>query len=417
MRIPEADFEDSNYEIMHRSKSTGNLDVKRPTFETKKAELLSYNDALEQYRNNAKKSTDPIIQLSFVKYLVEASQVADETVNGDSKMSPKKALQSEAVKWLKRLSSNGIGLGKQPLPEAQFYLAECYGKGSLGLGIDVDKAFVLYVQASKQNHIEATYRCAYCYEYGIGTKKDSSRAVQFYRKASSLGEPLSMHRLAIILLHGLLNQTKNPKEGMTWLKRAASMANENHPEALHDLALCFEKNGCSAVIPDENYALDLYKRAANYAYPPSQFKLGYCYEFGMLGCPIDPPTSIYYYQMAASKGDSDAELALSGWHLTGADKILAQSDVEAYVWARKSADKKNPKAEFAIGHYSEKGIGVRADLEEAKRWYARAAAQGNKRALARLSELKKSSKENLSKLDKDGKEKSLSKSPSDCIIS
>jgi TPR repeat protein len=39
--------------------------------------------------------------------------------------------------------------------------------------------------------------------------------------------------------------------------------------------------------------------------------------------------------------------------------------------------------------YEEAGIGCRRDIEEAKRWYMRAAAQGNKRAMQRLTELKK----------------------------
>ena len=48
-----------------------------------------------------------------------------------------------------------------------------------------------------------------------------------------------------------------------------------------------------------------------------------------------------------------------------------------------------PKAEYAVGYYCEMGIGVRQDLEEARRWYLRAAAQGNKRSMQRLTEMKR----------------------------
>lgn len=37
--------------------------------------------------------------------------------------------------------------------------------------------------------------------------------------------------------------------------------------------------------------------------------------------------------------------------------------------------------------YTEMGIGVKQDVELAKRWYQRAASQGNKRAMQRLAEL------------------------------
>ncbi|KAG8882197.1 hypothetical protein FRB99_004672, partial [Tulasnella sp. 403] len=99
--------------------------------------------------------------------------------------------------------------------------------------------------------------------------------------------------------------------------------------------------------------------------------------------------SIAWYSKAAERGDPEAELCLSGWYLTGCEGILKQSDSEAYLWARKAANKGWPRAEYAVGYYAEVGIGVQQDMELARRWYMRAAAQGNKRAMARLTELKR----------------------------
>ena len=73
--------------------------------------------------------------------------------------------------------------------------------------------------------------------------------------------------------------------------------------------------------------------------------------------------------------------------MTGAKFLLEKSEPDAYLWARKAADKGLAKAEFAVGYFSENGIGTKPDLNEAKKWYRRAAAQGNKRALKRLKEL------------------------------
>ena len=113
-----------------------------------------------------------------------------------------------------------------------------------------------------------------------------------------------------------------------------------------------------------------------------------CYEYGNLGCIVDPRKSIAWYSRAAERGDPEAELALSGWYLTGAEGILPQSDQEAFLWAQRAAEKGLAKAEFAVGYYIESGIGTRPDLNEAKRWYLRAAEQGQKRAMARLAELR-----------------------------
>ena len=78
-------------------------------------------------------------------------------------------------------------------------------------------------------------------------------------------------------------------------------------------------------------------------------------------------------------------------YLTGAENILENSDTEAYLWARKAASADPPlaKAMFAMGYYTETGIGCPANLEEAKRWYGRAASYKFPKAIDRLEEIKK----------------------------
>jgi TPR repeat protein len=352
---------------------------------------LPFNKAfVEEYRHRMKGDPDAEAQFAFARYLIEAAKKVQDPKDG-----PKQArkyrdnLLGESLKLIKRLATTGMGLGKPPYSEAQFFLANCFGNGSLGLQVDHEKAYNLYVQASKQNHAAATYRTAVCNEVGAGTRRDHHRAVLFYRKASALGDTAGMYKLGMILLNGLLGQMRNPREAIVWLKRAAGQADEDNPHALHELGLLHEKPTNSSVVPhDEAHARELFTQAAQLGYAPSQFKLGSAYEYGSLTCPVDPRRSIAWYTKAAGKNDGESELALSGWYLTGSEGVLKQSDSEAYLWARRAATKGIPKAEYAVGYYSEVGIGVAADIEEAKRWYMRAAAQGNKRAMMRLTELK-----------------------------
>ncbi|GAA5948220.1 hypothetical protein JCM3765_001320 [Sporobolomyces pararoseus] len=376
--------------------------------------------SVDEYRQRIKADPDPEAQFNFAKYLIEAAKKINSSSSADEKTAKKyrDALLAESVKLIKRLATQGGGLGKPAYADAQFFLANCLGNGSLGLQVDHEKAYNLYVQASKQNHSAATYRTAVCNEVGAGTRRDHARAVLFYRKASALGDTAGMYKLGMILLNGLLGQQRNPKEALAWLRRAASQADEDNPHALHELGLLYEKPppistaqaslGTKAaqaqghptphppgqplptIVPfDPSQAREFFTQAAQYGYPPSQFKLGCCYEYGSLTCPVDPRRSIAWYTRAAERGDAEAELALSGWYLTGSEGVLKQSDSEAYLWARRAANKGLAKAEYAVGYYSEVGIGVKQDGEEAKRWYMRAAAQGNKRAMQRLTELKK----------------------------
>ncbi|KAF9098660.1 hypothetical protein BGX29_007503 [Mortierella sp. GBA35] len=347
-------------------------------------------EVLSEMRQRARNTNDPAAQLEYAKALIEAAVTfGNDDPDPKRQKKNKEALFLEGLKIIKRLATTGMGIGKPAYPDAQFFLANCYGNGSLGLQIDHDKAFNLYIQASKQNHPAATYRTAVCYEIGAGTKRDYSRSIQFYRKAASLGDTAAMYKLGMVILKGLLGQQANPREAITWLKRAAANADEDNPHALHELGLCFEKAGIPTVIPDETYSRELFTQAAGLGYAPSQFKLGHCYEYGALTCPVDPRRSIAWYTRAAEQGDAESELGLSGWYLTGAEGVLKQSDTEAYLWARKAADKGLARAEYAVGYYSEVGIGVKQDLEEARRWYLRSAAQGNNRAKKRLTDMKK----------------------------
>ena len=73
--------------------------------------------------------------------------------------------------------------------------------------------------------------------------------------------------------------------------------------------------------------------------------------------------------------EHQSELGLSGWYLTGSEGVLQQNDTEAYLWARKAAQAGLAKAEYAMGYFTEVGIGAPADLEAAKRWYWKSACE------------------------------------------
>ncbi|KAJ6500324.1 hypothetical protein C8R45DRAFT_896238 [Mycena sanguinolenta] len=338
---------------------------------------------IDQYRQRIKADPDPESHYLYAKYLVDAAKNIRGTAK-DQRAAKKytEVLITEALKVVRRLATQG-----EPYDEAQFYLANCYGTGALGLPVDHERAYHLYLQAAKQNHAAASYRVAVCNEIGAGTRREPSRAASFYRKAASLGDTPAMYKLGMILLHGSLGEPKNPREAINWLRRAAEQADEDNPHALHELGLLHE---VGEHVPQDHVASkNLFTRAAHLGYTQSQFKLGQCYEYGALTCPMDPRRSIAWYTKAAEKGDSEAELALSGWYLTGSEGVLKQSDSEAYLWARRAANKGLSKAEYAVGYYAEVGIGIKQDVEFAKRWYMRAAAQGNKRAMNRLTEMKR----------------------------
>ena len=333
-------------------------------------------EELEQLQLAAKrKPSDQATQLLLAQKLVEAATVLVDAAHLDlkSKAKAREKYVIDGHKIVKKLASNGY-------PDAQFYLADCYGQGALGLEVDNKEAFNLYHSAAKANHAQAAYRVAVCseigHEEGGGTKRDPFKAVQWYRRAASLGDTPAMYKMGMIQVKGLLGQSKNPREGVTWLKRAAEKADEENPHALHELALMYSQASPNEIVlKDEEYAKQLFYQAAELGYKFSQFRLAAAYEYGLMGCPVDPRQSIIWYTHAAAQGEHQSELALSGWYLTGSEGNLQQSDTEAYLWARKAASAGLAKAEYAMGYFTEVGIGITANLDDAKRWYWRAAGK------------------------------------------
>lgn len=296
-------------------------------------ELQRLRGAVDTAPNNPKQA------LVLVKKLVEASAVLIVSADPKQKVRDREMYINEAYKRLKKLVASGY-------PEAQFYLADCHGQGMLGLEVDTKEAFKLYQAAAKAGHAQAAYRTAVCCEMGPeeggGTSRDYAKAVQWYRRAAALGDGPAMYKLGAVLLKGLLGQQRNMHEAVTWLKRGAERADRDNPHALHELAGLHESTNTNPEVrnkipADDKYARDLYMQAANLGYKFSQFRLGQAYEYGNLGLQVDNRNSIAWYTKAAAQGEHEAELALSGWYLTGADNILEHSDTEAYLWARKAA--------------------------------------------------------------------------------
>ncbi|KAI1261635.1 hypothetical protein F5Y18DRAFT_440278 [Xylariaceae sp. FL1019] len=353
-------------------------------------QVLVTPDELERLRAIIKVNpNDQASALDLAKKLLEAADVLVAKIpDPKGRARSRERYLTDSYKILKKLvSANNT--------DAMFFMADGMGRGAFGHEPDTKEAFTLYQSAAKLQHPAAAYRTAVCCEIGNddggGTRKDPLKAIQWYKRAAMLGDPPAMYKVGMILLKGLLGQPRNPREAVGWLKRAADVADADNPHALHELGLLYESaQPNDVIIRDEQYALQLFEKAAGLGYKFSQFRLGCAYEYGLMGCPIDPRLSILWYSRAATQQEHQSELALSGWYLTGADGILQQSDTEAYLWARKAANAGLAKAEYGMGYFTESGIGVPANMEDAKRWYWRAAAQDFPKARERLEDLKKS---------------------------
>jgi len=156
------------------------------------AALLSNEKTLQLYRENAKKTNDPELIFEFAVFMIEAAKSLDNNTSPEGQTHPslssttaplsaineqkREDLVKEATALLKRLADRGH-------PDAQYFLADCYsnGIGTVRGRQDFDRAFPLFVLAAKHGHPDAAYRAGTCCEHGWGCRRESAKAVQFYK--------------------------------------------------------------------------------------------------------------------------------------------------------------------------------------------------------------------------------------------
>ena len=352
------------------------------------ASLLSTRKTLEMYRANAKKTTDLATQYQFAIFMVSAAQEAsieseDLSASGLSEKSSAGSIQADLLKEARTILQR---LSDRSYPFAQYYLADGYSSGLFNKGKeDYDKAFPLFLAASKHGHAEAGYRTALCYEFGWGCRVDGSKAVQFYQHAASKNHPGAMLRLGRACLMGDMGLGKRYREGVRWLKRASESADFQYNAAPYELGVLHENGYGPDVFKDESYAAQMFTKAADLGHVEANYRLGDAYEHGKLNCPRDAALSVHFYTGAAQQGHPLAQLALCAWYMVGAEPVLEKDENEAYEWARRAAESGLAKAEYTVGYFTEMGIGCRRDPLEANVWYVRAADQGDERAKHRKS--------------------------------
>lgn len=289
---------------------------------------------------NAKKTNDPTIQYEFAVFMVNAAaDVANEGASNAGASSP----NSERADLLREARHLLLKLSDRSYPFAQYYLADGFASGLFNKGTpDNDRAFPLFVAASKHGHAEAGYRAALCYEFGWGCRKDPQKAVQFYRQSASKNHPGAMSRLGRACLMGDMGLVNRYREGLKWLKRAAESADSQYNSAPYELGLLHETGYGDDIFQDPSYSAQLFTQSADLGHVDANYRLGDAYEHGKLSCPKDPALSVHFYTGAATRGHPLAQMALCAWYMVGAEPVLDKDENEAFEWAKEAAESGMP---------------------------------------------------------------------------
>lgn len=137
---------------------------------------------------------------------------------------------------LKLIKSNNLEEGlkflelsaKKNEPEAQKFLGDYYY-----INRDYQRAFINYKNSVENGGVDGTYNLANCYMKGIGTERDETKALFFYKRASEK-DINAKYCLSICYIQGYGikksdNREYKKKEGIKLLRECAK---EKHKKSI-----------------------------------------------------------------------------------------------------------------------------------------------------------------------------------------
>lgn len=168
-----------------------------------------------------------------------------------------------------------------------------------------------------------------------------------------------------------------------WYERAAK---KGDPDALYELALCYEEGEGTAPCPQK--AGELFLKAAERGHVGAQFRLAMLYYEGdpARGAAQDYEKAVYWLKKAAAAQDCFALYYLAQCYENGTG--VEQDHTEAVRLYKIAAGQEHPQAEafYELARCYELGRGVPADSAKAVELYTKAAEEGDMRAALKLGE-------------------------------
>ncbi|KAL4805263.1 hypothetical protein BDV18DRAFT_140546 [Aspergillus unguis] len=348
---------------------------------------------LEKARVPVLSSNDPEMQLSWAQDVLAHVEVAVQNEARLSVIQPPRPQTPSVERQLRNDALSIVNfLAEQYHPKAEFIKGMWLEFGKFGFRVDKKEAFRCYSRAAEKGYARAEYRIGMQFE----SSGEPEKAIRHYEKGVAFADSASYYRLGMMILLGQHGQRQDYRLGLEYISLAAQSCDENAPQGAYVYGMLLARELPQVNVPETYLPLDLnaarinIEKAAYHGFAKAQVKMGAAYELGQLGCDFNPALSLHYNALAARQGEPEAEMAISKWFLCGHEGVFEKNDELAFSYAQRAAQSGLPTAEFALGYFYEVGIYVQADIKEAKSWYAKAAASGNKDATGRIDSISRS---------------------------
>ncbi|KAI5295245.1 hypothetical protein KEM55_006274 [Ascosphaera atra] len=348
---------------------------------------------LENGRVAVLNSNDPEMQVAWAQDALSYVEVALQNEMRQALVDPPRPSTPAIEYQLRKDAVNVVSfLAEQHHPRAEFIRGMWLEFGKFGFRMDKAEAFRCYARAAERGYARAEYRMGMQFE----NSNELAKAIKHYERGVAAGDSASHYRLGMMILLGQHGQKQDFVTGLEHIRYAAETCDENAPQGAYVYGMLLAKELPQVVVPDDLLPFDIdaarmnIEKAAYHGFAKAQVKMGAAYELCQLGCDFDPQMSLHYNVLAARQGEPEAEMAISKWFLCGHEGLFEKNDEIAFKYAKRAASSGLPTAEFAMGYFYEIGIFVPVDIKEARSWYAKASASGNKDATGRIDSISRS---------------------------
>ncbi|KAI9302540.1 hypothetical protein BJ944DRAFT_151826, partial [Cunninghamella echinulata] len=260
-----------------------------------------------------------------------------------------------------------------------------YGKG---IEKNEVKALEYYKAACELNNPVAHYFLGLHYRSGtLGLPQNFTEAGKHLIRSAKSGYPNAQRVLGTMYLNGLLlnssnsnnnneqeaeiNRRKSEKMALLWFRRAAS---QGDVRSLGFVASCYQYG--RGTTTNYEIALEYYRKASRIEDGNAHFWLAACYEEGIEGiCACNLKIAYDHYLIAAKVGNTDAEFQIALMLSNG--NGVSKDRKSAYGWYKKAAEKNHKTALYSLGLYHAKGLeDIPRDLLQARLLFGKSARLG-----------------------------------------
>jgi TPR repeat protein len=275
-------------------------------------------DKYEKLAQEASKYGRRVIAMEYTKKSMDSGNKESAVTYGMQMVNEESpADQKEGLKILLKFAGEGNA-------RAQNALAYAFQTGK-GAKKDSVKALEWYKKSAAQDYEPAYNGIGSIYEEGIAVTKDLKTAIEYYKKASEKGDSMGMNNLGYMYLSGN-GVPVDTKKGLEWMTKAA------------------EKGNMLAI----NNLVSVYQ--------------------GKLGVKRDNKLLLKWLERAALNGDNDALTAIVEYYR--GEKPGTKKDCgKAMSLLKQAAEQGRLTAALDYGFALEHGKCCKVDLVEACAWY------------------------------------------------